>query len=275
MKKIIFIKNLENTKWTKKILNVCSSIFTHVYIVDPEFKIQLQSIIFAENNKNEDSPGIYNINIVYNNIKNYSLMLNMNGESNYDETYNTHVDYLNYPISKNFNLSHFMNNLKFRINVFFNRNNITEINKSVAVIDLDDTLIDKEGDIIIKHLHKYLTNIKSIFDIIILWSHGCQNHVNHIFENSMAPYRSYFDIIIAKQSSNKTYNKGIGKVLKTLNVNYGICNLSTTLLIDDQSTNFNKDYDYFVHVPKYSKVFNKRMWRFLEMIIADFSNKLF
>ncbi|UBZ25638.1 38K protein [Carcinus maenas nudivirus] len=267
-KKILFIKNLpENSKWGKWIIKNTYKLFTHIYILK-NLSSQLLKIETLNNNKNDDPPGLYYINKIYNNIKTYSMLLNLGSfeESNTDSTYNVHVDYLYYKITYQFDKKAFINNIKSQLDGFFRQKIEVNSTTSVAILDLDDTIINKNGDVIIKNLHKYLSTIQSMFDIIILWSHGCQSHVNNTFETTLSDYKIYFKDVMARQSSFKLINKGIGRVLKFLNSRYDICELSSTLLIDDQSCNYNKDYDYFIHVPVYDRLFNVKMWKLLSLI---------
>ncbi|QBB28652.1 38K protein [Homarus gammarus nudivirus] len=274
MDKSLFINNIQEItnpiKYLElfhKLLNICKNYFTHIYIVGSNFKL-FQTVT---NNRTEDPPGIYNIHHIYNNIKNYSLLLTLKNNDQEDNmsVYNVHVDYMSLLLDDTVDYQNFETMLKFRINIFFKNKNPFEYRKSVAILDLDDTLINKDGEIIIKDLHKYLETIRSLFNIVILWSHGCQSHVNYTFSNTMKPYKNYFTDKLARKSTFQLHNKGIGAILKHLNLTYNVHELDKTLLIDDQQLNYNKDYDYFIHVPKYSEYFSNRMWTLLDEVNKD------
>lgn len=220
---------------------------------------------YIVNNKNGDPPGIYNISYINNSVKHYSLKLNINKES--DESYNVHVDYLDITLNGSFNYEQYESDIQFKINIF-HQHKPCKI-ASVAVVDLDDTLINENCEILIENLNNYLIIMKRFFDYIIIWSHGNQSHVNYAFNSVLAPYKKYFSDIIARSSQFKSNNKGIGIILRFLNRKYDVCQLSHTMLVDDQSCNYNRDYDYFIHTPCNDRLYNKRMWTMLKEVTID------
>lgn len=247
-----------------KIITTCMQYFTHVYVMgDGVMKLKLDNMKRVKNNKNNDPPGLYCIDTLYKNIKFYSLKLNVNlsaEEHKLDKTYNVHVDYIHVKLTKNYKIKNLETEMTLYIKMFFQHEN--ELQPSLAVVDLDDTLINREGDILVTNLKQYLRMLNSLFDFVILWSHGCQNHVNFIFETVMAPYKPYFKEILARNSTFEIHNKGLGCMLKYMNIKHGICELNYTLLIDDQSENYNRDYDFFIHAPTVTtqEKHSERMW---------------
>ena len=286
MKSLVFIDcviidpTIQQQRLFKKLIDVCQEFFSHIYLVSRNVIKYLDDveIIHVPCNKTFDHPGIYYINKINNNIKCYSLKLNVNKDKcniEEDETFHVHVTYKHINLNKTFNFKNFKAELQMNLSLFFRTRKISvKQSSSVAVLDLDDTIIDEKGEIIIENLGEYLTILKSLFGYIMLWSHGCQEHVNHIFKNSLAPYKSYFNLIVARSSSFQTKNKGISLVLQYLNTKEGILELDSTILIDDQPFNYNNDYDYFLHVPNKNKCHSERMWKLLIEVKKEMSQKL-
>ena len=115
---------------------------------------------------------------------------------------------------------------------------------NIAVFDLDDTIIDKDGKIIINDLHSELTTLRSYFDFIILWSHGNDCHVR--YHTNKIKFK--FDLVLCRDEIVKY--KGTGKVFKELFYKYGVVSLKNTLLVDDLSENSAEDYDYIIIADK-------------------------
>ena len=262
----IFITGSDITKaQVSAIVKACTDLFDKVYLLGGE--------PLTSNHLN-DPDGVYTIEKISNSVKYYSLYLNINGPEDFEQS-DVHVDYLNYKVDKYFKVKQLKDVIQYKLDIFFPKNcpiSRTEA-KSVAVLDLDDTLINSTGEIIINNLHQYLERLRQHFTYIVLWSHGCQRHVNHIFQNNMAPYVQYFNLIITRNSVCQKSKKGIGYILKQLNLKFQTTSLSTTLLIDDQFCNYNSDYDYFIHTPHITKNFSCIMYTLLEKVISEISAK--
>ncbi|AII15847.1 38K protein [Penaeus monodon nudivirus] len=248
-----------------RFISICYNKFTHVYVVSGcDYKQVFKLGHIRPYNSDDDAPGLYFIKEINNNIRYYSILLNVNDFKCQTQNYNIHVDFKYISIDKNFNEESFINDVDFYINSFYGKKKkLTK--KSIVVIDLDDTIINRDGDIIIENFKEYFNIIKRTFDLVVLWSHGCQRHVNHILENALSAYRYEFDMIIVRNSALQVSNKGIGFMLKQANVRFNVEEFTQSLLIDDQSCNYLYDYDYFIHVPKglsYNR-YNKQMWKML------------
>lgn len=156
---------------------------------------------------------------------------------------------------------------------------------SVIVFDLDDTLIHEDDNTtttntnnnIINNdttsLNKDIHEIKTyknrkiefvdivkivnfarcIFDKVILWSHGTTKHVYKML--NLGKYTNVFDLIISRDNAMPTDicpNKGIGFVLKQMNIHFKTTRITKACLVDNEISNFNNDYDFFIHVTKFS-----------------------
>ncbi|UOT91810.1 38K protein [Aratus pisonii nudivirus] len=268
MRNGVFVEYYTNKKSCKKFQNIielCNFYFTHIYIISNRIiTLNMNEITNKLTNDDLDPSGIYYIEVINNNIKYYSVKLNLNNDDDDINCHrkNVHVDYININLDNNYNKNNLNNEIYNNLQIFY-KNNKTCKKSSVAVIDLDETIIDSECNIKLDNLHVYLTILNKVFDKVILWSHGCNSHVNHCFSTNLLEYKPYFCSILSKSSKSECKNKGIGFILKHLNLNYDICELKSTILIDDQKTNYNKDYDFFIHAPSSKKYFNERMWKML------------
>lgn len=267
-----------------KLLKETSFYFTHIYVRNITFPYS--DIIHLECNRPNDAPGIYTIDYVNANIKTYSMNLTVKtrvcssetGEQMEDEDeswQNTHVDYKTVVLCNNYNYDWLKADIEARLRCFFRNSKFGTLKKSIAVLDLDDTLIDEKYDLIIDNLDQYLMQLKKVYDYIVLWSYGCQQHVNVATSTTLRPYLKFFDCVIARGMSKTTHKKGIGKLLAHLNAKLGVIELGHTLLVDDQKCNYNWDYDYFLHAPSHSKHHSSRMWTLLfEMMQTIVKNDL-
>lgn len=279
MSKLVFLwfgKDYVSADDFKKLVVMCNSYFTHVYIsMNVYFRDNCLDTITTDDdtlvirkasyNQNNDSNGLYFIEFLNNNVKSYSMKINITDkwDAKLDETNNIHVNYYHLDLTKKIDFDLVNNEILFNLLTFFDKS-CSQTHKSVAIVDLDDTLIDKDGEIIIQNLNQYLHILRTMFDYVILWSHGSIGHVNHVFNKNLAPFKKSFSDVIARTSSFFCMNKGIGTVLRHLNQKFSICSLSHTLLIDDQSKNYKYDYDYFIHAPNIPVIHNERMWAMLK-----------
>lgn len=300
MKKYLFIviQDPVGSKLLIKLLKLCRNYFTNIYLKESPFVNYNKYDNVKIKNRNSDPPGTYIIQYINNNIKCYSLKLTLtNGtvqdkvtpmeidddlnstlpindnniyqspmNEEQDNIFNVHVDYKVVKLAKNFNFENLKIDIESKLNSYF-KYKPKKSPKSVVVIDLDDTLINKDFEIIIEPLDQYLNVLRQHFDYVVLWSHGCQQHVNHAFSTVMKPYFIYFNDIIAKSASSKIFNKGIGRLLYHLNKKFDVLELNNTLLIDDQLCNYNYDYDFFIHAPHNSDIHSTRMWELLNTTI--------
>ena len=141
-----------------------------------------------------------------------------------------------------------MFNILFRMNKF--SDNIIIREKSVFVVDLDQTLIGRNYELLfhIKDIADIFKKIKAKFDYIVLWTRGCRKHL----QNFLRKYGDYlhFDYTITIDETPSINFKPISLLLKRLNKERGIENFTRSCLMDDQISNFNYDYKYFIQMPK-------------------------
>ena len=269
MKTIAFI-NFVNVKTVPEIdiykfITICYKKFTHTYILNGDnYKNMFIKKTCQVKNVDGDNPGLFFIKTIQNNIRCYSMLLNVNDYNNSTEDCKVHIDFKHINMDRNFNACQFKKDINFSLQNFFMKKGPL-VKKSIVVIDLDDTIIDRDGNFIIYNFQKYFEILKRTFDLVVLWSHGCQQHVNHIFTTTLRDYKNSFDLIIVRNSSVQLANKGIGYILKLANIKFNVVEFTNSALIDDQACNYMNDYDYFIHVPKSvnAKLFNQRMWGML------------
>lgn len=159
---------------------------------------------------------------------------------------NIHVDYIR---------STFDDNYKDLVANIIKKQEIFHGNKdkraSVCVFDLDDTLIDFEGNLKSSNIRDVIEYTGDIFDYVVLWTHGSTGHANRYIER----YGFKFDLVISRNDLAPIIcNKGIGLVLRELNrardpstgLNCNVTEFTFTCLVDDLKKNYCKDYTYFI-----------------------------
>lgn len=143
-----------------------------------------------------------------------------------------------------------VNNILFKYNLFFKYNLKPA---SVVVWDLDNTIIDKNYNLINDQLVEILSNQKNIFDYTVLWSHGNTTHVEKGKDLLNRKYDIMFDLCISKRINDfdkPDTCKNISYVLKLLNKKYHITSFKFSCLIDDICENYNKDYFAYIKPSK-------------------------
>jgi hypothetical protein len=116
----------------------------------------------------------------------------------------------------------------------FERNN-------VIVFDMDETLIDRDTIPYYKEIFKEISEYRDYFKYIILWTHGLTSYLSEVkldFE---------FDLYMSRNDEHSE-NKGLGAVLRELNKSCGVSHLDFCVLVDDTPSNFENDYDLFLHI---------------------------
>lgn len=156
---------------------------------------------------------------------------------------NVHVHYV--VLQQHVRATEFLATVLAKKNDFFREGVRPE---TCIVYDLDETLIDDQYTLLSPNVIQLLRNSKTLFDRLVLWTHGNTNHaraslqLHHEFE---------FDLVISRNvTAQRCYNKGIGLVLRNLNQVYGVTNLLMSVLVDDTRRNYNNDYDYFIQIPR-------------------------
>ena len=119
---------------------------------------------------------------------------------------------------------------------------------TVIVFDLDDTLIDDKNQPLVSNLAEFIDHTRTIFDYVVLWSHGTCEHVHSNLK--MYKLQKSFDLVISRNYNENTKNKSIGLVFKELHKKFNISQISMCALVDDLKDNFNEDYDYYLQVPR-------------------------
>lgn len=153
-------------------------------------------------------------------------------------------------------------------NRFFNKPS-TVTDDTVVVVDLDNTLIDDGGNLIIADINTFFSKLSSYFNRRVLWSHGAESHVKTYVKKY--ELQKYFDIIIYRCDDEtltekgiylSCQNKGFGKVMNILNNRYNTIQVKYTCLIDDIKENNAGDYTFAIIVPRlttwceYEKFYN-------------------
>lgn len=113
----------------------------------------------------------------------------------------------------------------------------------VIVFDMDETLIDRDTVPYYKNIFKELELYRKYFKYIILWTHGTTSYLSEIDLDFK------FDLYISRNADDSE-NKGLGAILREMNVSYGISCLDFCVLVDDTISNYENDYDVFVHVKR-------------------------
>ena len=158
---------------------------------------------------------------------------------------NVHVNYLSYRILW-VNYDKILREI-YNSHLNYVRNIIDPHPKSVIVFDLDETIIDQDYRLVCTYVRKVLQESRNIFDYMVLWSHGTTSHVQKAI--SLYKLNKLFDLVLTRgRFQSECFNKGFGFVLKHLNKIYGISKVNLSVLVDDQDTNFNNDYNYFLKV---------------------------
>jgi hypothetical protein len=148
--------------------------------------------------------------------------------------YSTHMDQIKAKIKENAD-NYFRNNFQFPSNVI--------------VFDMDETLITCDLNLFYRDIFKDLQLYRSVFEFIILWTHGTEDYLHETW-SKFDTEEFTFDMFMSRRVSidRTDFNKGLGAVLKQLNVKFGIQKLGFTTLVDDKESNFESDYDVFVHI---------------------------
>lgn len=148
--------------------------------------------------------------------------------------YSTHMDQIKAKV-KEIADNYFRDNFQFPSNVI--------------VFDMDETLITRDKNLFYQDIFKDLQLYRCIFDVIILWTHGTEDYLHETWSN-FDTEEFTFDMFMSRRVSidRTDFNKGLGAVLKQLNVKFGIQKLGFTTLVDDNESNFESDYDVFGHI---------------------------
>lgn len=108
---------------------------------------------------------------------------------------------------------------------------------SVAVFDLDETLIDSEN-IWLPGAKKCLDLARRKFDILVLWSHGSNLHV----DENMCQINHKFDLVL----SNRCRDDQSPKNLLHLYNYFPNVTFVNAVLIDDSLFNYTPEYNTFI-----------------------------
>lgn len=128
---------------------------------------------------------------------------------------------------------------------------------SVAVFDLDETIIDRSDTLVSNTIVDFYKGIRKDFHYVILWSHGNKRHVDRVSSTLDSEFGITFDCIIHRgcvedvvdKQNDVNINKGAGKVLQILNKKFKVTSLYMSVLIDDLPSNFTNDYLFYIKIP--------------------------
>lgn len=113
---------------------------------------------------------------------------------------------------------------------------------TVAVFDLDDTIISPELVLFYDSILLDLSRFREIFDYLVLWTHGTEDYL----AQRMRKIDFKFDILMSRRRDidiAPDNNKGVGAVLRELNKEFGVQSIKYALLVDDKIQNYNNDYE--------------------------------
>jgi hypothetical protein len=116
---------------------------------------------------------------------------------------------------------------------------------SVCVIDMDDVLID-ETSRLYDGASDFIKIINSMFDKVILWSHGSLLHVDE-HSNEILKSGGKFDLILGRQETCASKN------LLHLYNTFTQEQIKFAVLIDDTPCNYTPEYNLLI-VPKRKKI---------------------
>jgi hypothetical protein len=126
-----------------------------------------------------------------------------------------------------------------RLTDWLNLHNIKE-HKSVIVFDLDETLIDNQNNKL-KCANTFLRHARNIYDLVVLYSHGSNLHV----DDNVSKFKNYqdvFDLIL----SNNTIEEPSNKNLLYLYNHFHNVRFTYATLVDDSLYNWTPEYDRFI-----------------------------
>lgn len=185
----------------------------------------------------------------------YSVLIYFEDTNLVDE--NLYVDFLDARQYKN------TREIVVQVESLYNRfKQPLELQESVVVWDLDETLINDDGTPTSDKLEVYLKLFRNHFKRMVVWSHGDPAHVfGHLNKLNI---KHHFDMVITR-SYREEYgkNKGIGYVLKCLNKKFKTTQIYYSCLIDDKPENFKNDYTFYLRLDPterdHSQRFNKAL----------------
>lgn len=126
------------------------------------------------------------------------------------------------------------------------------LHQSIIVFDLDETLIDRHGNIL-KYTHRLLEDARNMYDLVVLYSHGSDLHVDeHVCKivDTMRPSK-YSSGTAAKRVfdwifSNNKHDPKCNKNLLSLYNNFPNTRFTTATLVDDSLYNWTPEYTHFI-----------------------------
>lgn len=132
----------------------------------------------------------------------------------------------------------FFNNLTTKFDDNINYKNFIPAN--VIVFDLDDTIITADDELLENSIN-VLKYARQRFDLVILWSHGSDDHVKRIVKKFNLS--CFFDKILCNPDCGSiSYKKNL-LFLYTFFPEYSF---NKCVLVDDLLTNYTPEYDYII-----------------------------
>lgn len=120
--------------------------------------------------------------------------------------------------------------------------------KSIIVFDLDETLIDKNGQPL-RFAQKVLNAAKTTYDLMVLYSHGSCLHVDqHLLQFKIPPpscsdsYEPLFDLVLSKAAGDVRSSKNLLYIYNYFpNIRF-----KSATLVDDSLYNWTPEYNRII-----------------------------
>lgn len=111
--------------------------------------------------------------------------------------------------------------------------------ESVAVLDLDQTLITDSGDNFLNNYEHVLASARQNYDRVVLWSHGDPLHV----DTYVSRMSFEFDLVLSRDKNNEPNCKNL---LHLYNYFEPGVRIKYATLVDDTPSNWSPEYDSMI-----------------------------
>lgn len=250
----IFLKTtIPNSEHFETLINQLNNIYTYIYIL-PDKVYRKQDFLSnypcqITNNYKYSNHFVAVIKKVCPRIKSYSVAITITADnvSKKITPFDCRRFVSAFTINSKYDMIHSDNLLRI---LYFDKIKYMRRGSKIAkliVFDLDETLIDENRDPLIPDLRNFISSTRACFNFVVLWSHGNSMHVRKsLYKNDLI---GSFDMVISRGNDEETRCKGLGYVLRALNVKFGVNRIEYAVLVDDLRDNFTGDYDWFLNVP--------------------------
>lgn len=130
--------------------------------------------------------------------------------------------------------------------------------KTIIVFDLDDTLINYSSGKPFKYSHTLLKYARTVYDLVVLYSHGSSLHVDEHVQLFTGENGIKFDLVLSNNSNDK---RSVKNLLSLYNY-FPNMRFKNPTLVDDSLYNWSPEYEKFI-VPSI-KVTLKHALRYIE-----------